>query len=289
MWKNIDESHYYKILDVANRLKSSKYSNIFGRMLYKIAAYLLMKSVGEEYEWKYEEIKIRYNTGHRELKWWFAVRHKRGEIHEEPVTRFFIDLLKPGDVVFDIGAAYGHYSLLAGKIVGDNGIVKSIDVNHTSLEQLRKSVALNDLSNMELILKYIDKEDNPKNNCITLDTLIAEKGILPDIIKMDIEGKEMDALIGGKSMFSTKNVDLICEVHPKFLESYGSADEEVFDTLLGYGFHIYHIPHIREVNVKTELFRITAPVRLQGDSIPLEYMIYATKNPDNVTVRKYVN
>jgi len=47
--------------------------------------------------------------------------------YEEPNSRVYSRLISPGDVVFDVGASYGWYSALFGKLVGESGQVHAFE------------------------------------------------------------------------------------------------------------------------------------------------------------------
>ena len=44
-------------------------------------------------------------------------------VFEAPLTNFFLRRVKPGDVVFDIGANSGYYTTMLGRLVGPHGKV----------------------------------------------------------------------------------------------------------------------------------------------------------------------
>jgi hypothetical protein len=48
-------------------------------------------------------------------------------IHEEATTALFKKIVKPGDVVLDLGANIGYFTLLAAKLVGDRGRVHAFE------------------------------------------------------------------------------------------------------------------------------------------------------------------
>ncbi|MFH1226417.1 MAG: FkbM family methyltransferase [Planctomycetota bacterium] len=125
--------------------------------------------------------------------------------------------LKPGQVFYDVGANVGYYSLLASKYVEASGSVVAFEPLPQNLEYLSSHARLNKLSNLTIIPmalsdhsgkdKFSYKEDasschiTPEGNIevsvTTLDKLLKEEPILlPNIIKVDIEGAEIDFLKG---------------------------------------------------------------------------------------------
>ena len=53
------------------------------------------------------------------------------------LTAFLLRTLRPGDVFIDVGAHYGYYSVLAARVVGSKGIVRSFEAAPDSLAMLK--------------------------------------------------------------------------------------------------------------------------------------------------------
>ena len=130
---------------------------------------------------------------------------------------------KEGDIVVDVGGAFGFYTILASKRVGSRGKVIAIEAQHDSFEMLNRNIKLNRLTNVitlncavysketkvKLYSSYsIMTERAGKNtnkfvevNANTLDNLLSQQqnGINhADInwIKIDVEGAEFEVLKG---------------------------------------------------------------------------------------------
>jgi FkbM family methyltransferase len=125
--------------------------------------------------------------------------------------------LKAGDVVYDIGANVGFYSLLASVLVGETGRVYSFEPSPVNVEILRKHLRINRVANCTVIDAAVGSvdgvsafeasEDRHKGHLVetgglqvrvlTLDRLISETGMRPpSLMKIDIEGAELDCLRG---------------------------------------------------------------------------------------------
>ena len=136
--------------------------------------------------------------------------------------------IKEGDVV-DAGANIGLFSILASFKVKDKGKVIAIEPNN--LKILRQNVELNKLNNVIVIPKalydkpgkmvsikgegvgaYVSEDGEGLVETTTIDKIVEETGLKPRILKMDIEGSEGKALIGGIN--TLKHLELIeIEVH----------------------------------------------------------------------------
>jgi FkbM family methyltransferase len=125
--------------------------------------------------------------------------------------------LKAGQVVYDIGANVGFYSLLASVLVGETGHVYSFEPFPDNLRELRRHLELNQVANctvMDAAVSSLDGEapfDPSEDRCmghlsangilrvrtLTLDRLIQEQGMRPpNLMKIDIEGAEYECLRG---------------------------------------------------------------------------------------------
>ena len=66
--------------------------------------------------------------------------------HENDIVEHFSP--KEGDIVVDVGAAFGFYTILASKRVGSRGKVIAIEAQHDSFEMLNRNIKLNRLTNV---------------------------------------------------------------------------------------------------------------------------------------------
>jgi FkbM family methyltransferase len=165
-------------------------------------------------------------------------------IREDEIIEHFLP--KQGDIVVDIGAHIGHYTLIASKRVGTNGKVVAIEAHPGNFEMLNRNIKLNRLTNIislnhavyskETKVKlYVPGEESGNTiyntlisdratneekfvevNANTLDYLLQSKGIKQEVnwIKIDVEGAEFEVLKGAANILSkSKDIALLIEVH----------------------------------------------------------------------------
>jgi FkbM family methyltransferase len=132
--------------------------------------------------------------------------------YELAKQRRFTTVLQPGHVVYDIGANVGFYSLVASKLVGPGGRVYAFEPLPRNLAYLQRHVELNGASNVEVMpvavgaaagIGYFEAHESAAmgklstrgipTQVVAIDELTLPP---PDVIKMDIEGGEVDALAG---------------------------------------------------------------------------------------------
>ena len=76
---------------------------------------------------------------------------------------------------------------------------------------------------------YNLNEHMPCSPVLTLDQLVDNTGFTPTAITMDVEGGEMDVLLGAKYTLATHRPKVWVSVHPTFLPNYGYEDLDVHD------------------------------------------------------------
>mgnify|MGYP000860334556 FL=1 len=157
----------------------------------------------------------------------------RSQSGEAEVMRRFIN---EGDVVFDIGAHFGVYSVLMSSIVGDRGHVFAFEPNPQMLPSIQKTVGLRpniDLfecglsdSEGELVL-YVPEDASmasfsnwtegiggnvhtEKCRLMTIDGLLEKKKIRPPaFIKCDVEGAELSVFKGARKLIDREEAPVI--------------------------------------------------------------------------------
>jgi FkbM family methyltransferase len=168
----------------------------------------------------------------------------RGE-HEPDVQQALSTMVRPGDVVYDVGAHVGFIALGAARLVGATGRVVAFEGDPANILRLREHSSRN---NLELVLRAIHAAvwsstagteirfrrgstgttggveaggqhpvladgDLIRVPAITLDGFIASGGLVPQFVKIDVEGGECEVLLGGASLFAKQRPALIVEVH----------------------------------------------------------------------------
>jgi FkbM family methyltransferase len=148
--------------------------------------------------------------------------------------------LKIGDVVYDIGANVGFYSLFASIIVGDTGHVYSFEPFPENLRELRKHLEMNHIKNCTVIGAAVSSADGEAifdashDRCtghlavngslrvrtIALDGLLLRNEIRPpNLMKIDIEGAEFECLQGGSNVIQEFRPVIFLATHGREIHS----------------------------------------------------------------------
>jgi len=191
--------------------------------------------------------------------------------YEEGTTNLFIKSMRKGAVVIDVGAHCGYYSLIAAKLVGDEGKVFAFEPHPANFKLLKRTISFNMCNNIIPINKAVGDtigktrlflhtsgqhsivrkgKKHIQVEVVNLDRFFQENKISPDVIKIDVEGAEILTLKGmDRTLKDSKNLKL-------FIER-GHDEQEIKSFLAERGFTIYYITGngtlLREPSKKVKL------------------------------------
>lgn len=225
--------------------------------------------------------------------------------YEPQETQLIETLLRPGMTVIDAGAHWGYFTLLCAHRVGPSGRVLSLEPNSRLLGLLRLNVEANTLRQVECLgvaaadsrgtaafASFREGDDNwgisrlvpagatadSQVQTIAIDDLVAERRIAKvDLIKIDVEGAELDVLEGmAAGLRSHRYTHVLLECHPAQLAERGASVDECLDALRTAGYRGWSIEHspamyrraaVRSVPVP-ELLRPIVAGRVSAEAWP---------------------
>lgn len=178
--------------------------------------------------------------------------------------------LQPGDVFIDVGANFGLHTLYGAKLVGEKGHVFSFEPVPLNLKLLRQNIALNKVAQQITIVSkavsnssdkflpfYLPIEDvavtaslypNTRNiqtlqvGNIRLDDYWHEINLPVKLIKIDVEGAELEVLKGAENLLKQWQPILLIEVHGFALPDFGTSVEELRVFLMNLGYQENLLP-----------------------------------------------
>jgi FkbM family methyltransferase len=154
--------------------------------------------------------------------------------YEYDKQRLFARSISSGDVVFDIGAHAGLYTLLASTLVGRTGRVIAFEPLPYNLAHLQKHLRINGIGNVQVVEAAVsdsvgharfeigDGSTTGKLSTagafavrtVSLDSLFSAGQVpIPSVIKMDIEGGEYKALLGAGRMLEQHHPVIFLATH----------------------------------------------------------------------------
>jgi FkbM family methyltransferase len=220
-------------------------------------------------------------------------------VYEKYESELFKKLIKPGMLVVDIGANIGYYSLIAAKLVGNNGRVYAFEPEPNNYNLLVKNIKINNLANIIPIQKAVsNKRGNIKlfldkvnlaahsfseNNipiqkegfveveALTLDEFFENttKNSKVDFIKLDTQGAEGLVVEGSTGILSSNNLKIVMEFWPYGLKNMGTDPLRLLHKLQNFGFRIKLIDEVSQCMKDIEIMEI---VRRYGDAKNTDYI-----------------
>jgi FkbM family methyltransferase len=181
---------------------------------------------------------------------------------ERQVIELLLHSLKSGDIVYDIGAHIGFYTILLAKAIGERGKVVAFEPEEESYKNLENNLRLNNLKNVLVfknalgneskkaklylgqtignfsLVKTYEKEIGSQIvEIVNGDQFVKEKNLpIPKLVKIDVEGFEYSVLQGLRQTLSHSNCEIICcEIHPLLLPP-GINGEKILELLKSFGF-----------------------------------------------------
>ena len=181
-------------------------------------------------------------------------------------TKFFLSMIKPGQCVVDVGANFGYYTLQAARLVGRQGTVLAFEPSSIPYERLLHNLSLNKLEWVVACKSALGNESRVVQIAIpnilnqgeqrilggaaplqgeevpitTLDEfLCSHSSPHVDVIKVDIEGFEVEFLRGANASIREFKPILMIEVNPLALGRHGSSAGELLGQLRDLGYRCF--------------------------------------------------
>ena len=189
-----------------------------------------------------------------------------GTHDERHVVTKLLKIIQPGDICWDIGANIGFYTCLLASQVEDVGEIIAFEPALRTCGYLHENVSLNRFMNVTVVnkglsdkieqqhlyyaeaglaegtasLKYAN--DRRASERVTLDTIdnLTRELPVPDFIKIDVEGYQLEVLRGGERCLKTHAPLLMAE-----LKDVGETNQTLFGEIENYvadlGYQLYEI------------------------------------------------
>ena len=190
---------------------------------------------------------MKWVKGSGEHGYWLGTYEQRKRLAIE-------NEVKPGQVIFDVGANVGYFSLLAARLSEPDGKVFSFEPLTRNLQFLHKHIALNHLDERVKVIKaavsnrngsalfdlststskgHIAEQGALEVQLVCLDEMVASGTLpIPDVMKVDVEGAEYEVLSGARKILETGHPLLFLDTHAR------DAHEKTIALLLKLGYEL---------------------------------------------------
>ena len=204
--------------------------------------------------------------------------------HEPHEARLVRKLLRPGDVIVDIGAHVGFFTLIGAARVGSTGRVHAFEPVPANFSTLEQNVRRNEIQNVTLNRAAVT--DRPgrvslgldaevlvgkstgdftiggvygavKAPAVSLDAYLERVGESRPLrlVKMDVEGLEPQVLAGAERTLETMPPDVVLfEQNAELLRRRGHPADAVVTKLEGHNYDLYRINELGRLRRLDEVF-----------------------------------
>lgn len=181
-----------------------------------------------------------------------ATEIKRGRIYDLNIIEEARKYIRAGTACIDIGANFGQMSLIFSKLVGESGIVYSVEADDYCQHIIENNISLNSIDNISLIKAAAHKVANhqvifpdqdfndfgtygsygicPKSlegravNTITIDSLNIP--IAVSFMKVDIQGADLWAMQGAVETIHKYKFPIIFEYEEQFQKNFDTSFDD---------------------------------------------------------------
>lgn len=178
----------------------------------------------------------------------------------------FINACKGKKCVIDVGGHIGLTAMPASRMLSPQGRLYVFEPARVNCVYLSRNIELNGISNTEVLNMFVGTECNEnveffesdydsglnsmvvrknKNDFhkvlkkqVSLNSFCSERGIFPEIIKIDVEGAELEVLSGASEVMRKSRPVIYLSLHPRHLELLGRKPEDIHGILSRTGYKI---------------------------------------------------
>lgn len=203
-----------------------------------------ISSISEAHE---NHIEITYKGLGTKFK---SKRDIRQVTKEPKFFRTYLYSISETDTVYDIGAFHGLYGLCAKKA----NKVFMFEPDSSNSEIVNENIKLNNYEDRKLVPKAvhsitgeigfksggranssIQQDCNEKVSCVKIDDF-AKSNPEPDLIKIDVEGNELEVLKGAEDVLASSRPDVFVEIHHGIENQDRVKPEEVDRLMRDFGY-----------------------------------------------------
>ena len=205
-------------------------------------------------------------------------------VYEPEETKLIKSLVKPDMVCLDIGANIGYFTVLMAK---QCKLVWAYEPEPSNYQLLRKNIMLNQTFNIYVNHVALTEKSGqailhlsaashgmhrmfPSGLCNSSTVVRTQRfdeawnnldNFNIDFVKIDIEGSELGALKGMKSMLEKCMPTMVMEYHPPSIIEYGANPLDVYNFMKDLGYSIRLVPDNDKEITYEKLFEETNNIR----------------------------
>jgi FkbM family methyltransferase len=185
--------------------------------------------------------------------------------NEIPVQEAIVAHLRPGDVLYDVGANVGFLTVIGARHVGPTGHVYAFEPVPDNADLVRRNAERNGLSNVTVVEKAVsdtsgrgelvlaeysggaalstatrppDATTTISVELVTIDDAVSTAMPPPALVKIDVEGAEIDVLRGMADTIRKHRPTIVCEIDDATQAAYDVKYRACVDFVLAAGYDV---------------------------------------------------
>ena len=197
---------------------------------------------------------------------------------DEAIAGVMRESVVPGATVVDVGANIGYFSLMAATLVGPAGKVLCIEPSQRNLQRLCEHLWMNRCGVATVLsaaagrasgwadvsfptynnagaatLRTVHTTQPQRTLLVALDDVFEAHSISPDFMKLDVEGYELEALMGMERTLRRCSPVVVCELTDDFLREVGQSARQLVAYMESLGYACWSISPSADVPAGTRL------------------------------------
>lgn len=203
--------------------------------------------------------RLRYVPGTRPVRLRYIDSPDEVVRNDAMQLRFFTENIVEGSLILDVGGHCGEYAVLFAALAGPGAEVVTFEPDTMAQPTLRRNIALNNFASRIRIEQlavfdrdgehvFFSRDANAQSSLmesgmgasardavvhsstvrtVRLDDYLAERRCrAPALVKLDIEGAEINALRGAPRLLAS-DATIVCELHPYAWNAFGTSFGEL--------------------------------------------------------------
>jgi hypothetical protein len=212
---------------VTSRLKDTQIDRIW--KLYRIKT---SETITTVFDTSAGELRLEIPQGHP-----FLEKADKPGGHEPALTRELENIINEGTVFYDVGARFGYHTVLSMILGVPENQIHAFEGDPVSFSVL-ESNHNNNNNNISLINSYVGNG----SNSLSLDEYV-RRNQDPTVLKIDVEGAELNVLRGATDLLSKSKPKIFIEVHPHLIHRSNGEVRDIYRLLKSNGYQLSTLNH----------------------------------------------